>query len=88
MLPKGPGDQDVDVIKNEFFTIKGKAKTRQFLLNKVLDLYFGISYKLWCDIDNYVEDLNANSVSVCYPVIVCVPSELSCGLNLHRKKCL
>ena len=88
MLPKGPGDQDVDAIENEFFTIKGKAKTRQFLPNKVLELYLGISHKLRCDIENYVEDLNANCVSVCYPVIVSVPSELSCGLNLHRKKCL
>ena len=66
MLPKGPGDQDVDVIESEFFTFKGKAKTRQFLPNKVLDLYFGISHKLRCDIEHYVEELNTNITSVCY----------------------
>ena len=73
MLLKGPGDQDIDAIKNKFFTIKGKAKTRQFLPNKVLDLYLGISHTLRCSIDNYVEELRintmtgtSNSDSVCY----------------------
>ena len=87
MLPKGPGNQDVDAIESEFFTIKGKARTRQFLPNKVLDLYLGISHMLQCDIENYIEELNTNSVSVCYQVIICVPPKLSCGLNIHRKKC-
>ena len=82
LLPKGPGDQDMDVIENEFFTIKGKAKTRQFLPNKVLDLYLGISHKLRCEIDDYVEELRVNAdsnISVCYQleVIICVPSDLS-----------
>jgi hypothetical protein len=84
MLPKGPGDQDVDVIENEFFIIKGKAKTRQFLPNKVLDLYLGISHKLRCEIDDFIEGLQANliSVSVCYQVIISVPSELLCHVVL------
>lgn len=53
ILPKGSGDEDVDVIENEFFTIKGKAKTHQFLPNKVLDLYLGISHKLQCNRQSY-----------------------------------
>lgn len=70
MLPKGPDDQDVDAIENEFFTTKGKAKTRQFLPNKVLDLYLGISHKLRCEIDTYIEErVSSNPISVCYQVI-------------------
>ena len=46
MLPKGPGDEDADATENKFFTIKSKAKTCQFLPNKMLDLYLGISHKL------------------------------------------
>lgn len=70
MLPKGTGDQDVDAIESNFFTFKGKSKARQFLPNKVLDLYLGISHKLRCDIENYVEQLNTNSASVRYQVII------------------
>ena len=71
MLLKGSGDEDVDAIKNEFFTIKGKAKTHQFLPNKVLDLYLGISHKLWCNINNHIEELNTNPISelVCYQAL-------------------
>jgi hypothetical protein len=79
MLPKGLGDasEDVDAIESEFFTYKGKAKMRQFLPNKVLDLYLGISYAMRSEIDNHIEEselnlLNANSVSVCYHIFTCV----------------
>jgi hypothetical protein len=87
MLPKGPGDEDVNAIESEFFTFKGKAKTRQFLPNKVLDLYLGISYAMRSEIDIYIEERNTNPVSVCYQVFTCV------HLNSHeadssRKKCL
>ena len=37
LLPKDPGDEDVDAIESEFFTLKGKAKTCQYFPNKVLD---------------------------------------------------
>jgi len=46
MLPKGPSDEDLNTIEGEFYTFKGKAKTRQFLPSKVLDLYLGIGYAL------------------------------------------
>lgn len=62
MLPKGPGDEDLNAIENEFYTYKGKAKTRQFLPNKVLDLYLGIVFGLRSEIENYIED-NCNSES-------------------------
>ena len=68
MLPKGPGNEDVNAIESEFFTLKGKAKTRHYLPNKVLDLYLGISYMKRCEIDDYIEEYNTNSVSVCYQV--------------------
>ena len=64
MLPKGPGDEDVNAIENEFFTLKGKAKTRQFLPNKVLELYLGINYLMRSEIENYIEEHNNNCVSV------------------------
>lgn len=73
MLPKGHGDEDVNAIESEFFTFKGKAKTRQYLPNKVLDLYLGISYAKRSEIDNYIEEYNAvntDSVSVCYQILL------------------
>jgi hypothetical protein len=74
MLPKGPGDEDLDAIENEFFTIKGKAKTRQFLPNKVLDLYLGINYAMRSEIDNYIEEHSNDPVSVVsyYAIIVSI----------------
>ena len=65
-LPKGPGNEDVNAIESEFFILKGKAKTCHYLPNKVLDLYLGISYMKWCEIDDYIEEYNTNSVLVCY----------------------
>jgi hypothetical protein len=72
MLSKGPGDEDVDAIESEFFTIKGKAKTCQYLPNKVLDLYLGISYVKRNEIDNYIEECEIKTVLVCYKVFTCV----------------
>ena len=67
MLPKGSGDEDVNAIDSVFFTLKGKAKTRHFLPNKVLDLYLGISHSLRNEIENHIEELELNtSISVCY----------------------
>lgn len=68
MLPKD--EDDVGAIENEFFSIKGRGKLRQFLPNKVLDLYLGISYTLRCDIENYIEEFKtgSESISVCYHI--------------------
>jgi hypothetical protein len=88
MLPKGLGDEDVDAIESEFFTFKGKAKTRQYMPNKVLELYLGISHAKRTEIDNHIEEfksklsntleITTNSVSVSYQVFTCLcPSELS-----------
>lgn len=68
MLPKGPGDEDLNAIENEYYTIKGKAKTRTFLPNKVLELYLGIGYVLRSEIEDYIEEYNNNPVPVCYHV--------------------
>lgn len=90
MLPKGPGDEDVDAIESEFFTFKGKAKTCQYLPNKVLDLYLGISYAKRIKIDNYIEDSyniktvsdKSDQVSVCYKVFsVRTPMRLTMTLS-------
>jgi hypothetical protein len=72
MLPKGPGNEDVNAIESEFFTFKGKSKTRQYLPNKVLDIYLGISYVKRTEIDNYIEEHSSNiySVSVRYQVLL------------------
>jgi hypothetical protein len=67
LLPKGCEDEDMNAIENEFFTLKGKAKTRQFLPNKVLDLYLGISHLLRNEIENHIEESESN-VSVCYQI--------------------
>jgi hypothetical protein len=72
LLPKGFGDEDVNAIENEFFTLKGKAKTRQFLPNKVLDLYLGISHLLRNEIENHIEESENHgnlNVSVCYQIL-------------------
>jgi hypothetical protein len=69
MLPKGPGEEDVDAIESEFFTFKGKAKMHHFLPNKVLDLYLGISYAKRSEIDEYIEEhlgTDMTRTSVCY----------------------
>ena len=76
MLPKGPGDEDLNAIEGEFYTfqVKGKAKTRQFLPSKVLDLYLGIGYALRSKIENYIEENsdNTNSGLVCYQFSTCI----------------
>jgi hypothetical protein len=83
MLPKGPGDEDVNAIESEFFTFRGKSKTCHFLTNKVLELYLGISHSLRNEIESYIEDLaeelktTTNSLSVCYLIFICVDSEFS-----------
>jgi hypothetical protein len=61
LLPKGSGDEDVNAIGDEFFSLKGKAKTRQFLPTKVLDLYLGISHSLRNEIEDYIENLELNN---------------------------
>ena len=72
MLPKGDELEDVNAIESEFFTVKGKTKARQFLPNKVLDLYLGISHLLKNEIEDHIEseELKAaqasNSIPVCY----------------------
>lgn len=88
MLPKGPGNEDVNAIESEFFTFKGKSKTRQYLPNKVLDIYLGISYVKRTEIDNYIEEhsLNTYSVSVCYQVLLANSHEADSKSS--RKKCL
>ena len=63
LLPKGSGDEDVNAIENEFYTVKGKAKMRRFLPNKVLDLYLAISHLLRNEIEDHIEDLELNTVS-------------------------
>ena len=63
MLPKGSGDEDVNAIEAEFFTLKGKAKMRQFLPTKVLDLYLGISFPLRNEIEDHIEQSELNTVS-------------------------
>jgi hypothetical protein len=68
MLPKGFGDEDVNAIEAEFFTLKGKSKTCQFLSNKVLDLYLGISFPLRNQIENHIEESELNTVS--YQIII------------------
>lgn len=71
MLPKGPGNEDLNAIEGEFYTLKGKAKTRQFLTNKVLDLYLGIGYVLRSEIETYIEE--HKSGLVCYQIFtICV----------------
>jgi hypothetical protein len=71
MLPKGSGDGDMNAIENEFFTLKGKAKMRQFMPNKVLDLYLGISHSLRNEIENHIEESEINrSILVCYQVFI------------------
>ena len=76
MLPKGPGDEDVNAIESEFFTVRGKSKTRTFLPNKVLELYLTISHSLRNEIENYVEEFaeelktTTNSLSVCYLIFI------------------
>ena len=86
MLPKGPGDEDVNAIESEFFTFKGKAKTRQFLPNKVLDLYLGISYAMRTGIDDYIEERNTNSVSVCYEVFCVHPNSYEADSSDSSRK--
>lgn len=97
MLPKGHGDEDVDAIESEFFTFKGKAKTRQYMPNKVLELYLGISHAKRTEIDNHIEEfksklsntleITTNSVSVSYQVFTCLcPSELSWHWLFQKKK--
>ena len=71
LLPKGLGNEDVNAIESEFFTFKGKGKTCHYLPNKVLDLCLRISYTKQCEIDNHIEEYNANSISVCYQVFTC-----------------
>lgn len=39
-----------------------------FLLNKVLDLYLGISYAKQSEIEDHMEE-HTNSASVCYHII-------------------
>ena len=79
LLPKGPGDEDLNAIEAEFYTFKGKAKSRQFLPNKVLDLYLGISYALRSEIEDYIEEHRDDTSSglVCYRFYL-YPSKLSC----------
>jgi hypothetical protein len=72
MLLKGPGNENVDAIKSKVFTFKGKVKTCQYLLNKVLDLYLGISYAKQNEIDNYIEECKIKTVLVCYKFSTCV----------------
>ena len=86
MLPKGLGNEDVNAIESEFFTFKGKGKTCHYLLNKVLDLYLGISYTKRCEIDNHIEEYNANSILVCYQIFTCVHLK-SHEADSSRKKC-
>jgi len=72
LLPKGSGDEDLNAIETDFFTFKGKAKTRHFLPNKVLDLYLGISHLLRIEIENHIEELENNrdnNISVCYQIL-------------------
>jgi hypothetical protein len=73
MLPKGFGDEDVNAIEADFFTLKGKSKTRQFVSNKVLDLYLGISFPLRNEIEIHIEEteeseLNNKIISVSYQI--------------------
>jgi hypothetical protein len=69
LLPKGSGDEDANAIETEFFTLKGKAKTRQFLPNKVLELYLGISHSLRNEIEDHIEESeNHDIISVCYQI--------------------
>jgi hypothetical protein len=80
MLPKGPGDEDKNAIESEFYTIKGKAKTRQFLPNKVLDIYLGISYSMRCEIEDHIDNYITNKSGpspVCYQVYLLYPYKLS-----------
>lgn len=72
LLPKGPGDEDLNAIESEFYTYKGKAKTRQFLPNKVLDLYLGIGYGLRSEIEDYIEERNSNPGPVCSQFFTCI----------------
>ena len=66
IFPKGPGEEDVNAIENEFFTLRGKGKTCQFLDKKVLDLYLSITYSLRNDIENHIESEELKTISVCY----------------------
>ena len=69
LLLKGSGDEDVNAIISDFFTCKGNAKTCQFLPNKVLDLYLGISHSLRNEIENHIEESeNHDIISVCYQI--------------------
>lgn len=69
LLLKGSGDEDANTIETEFFTLKGKAKTRQFLPNKVLELYLGISHLLRNEIEDHIEESgNHDIISVCYQI--------------------
>jgi hypothetical protein len=69
LLPKGSGDEDANTIETEVFTLKGKAKTCQFLPNKVLELYLGISHSLRNEIEDHIEESgNHDIISVCYQI--------------------
>jgi hypothetical protein len=68
MLPKGPDDEDVNAIEGELFTLKGKAKARQFLPNKVLDLYLGISHLLKNEIEDHIDSEELKAASNSTPV--------------------
>lgn len=88
MLPKGPGDEDLNAIENEYYTIKGKAKTRTFLPNKVLELYLGIGYVLRSEIEDYIEEYNNNPVPVCYHVFTCLnPNTYFLGKKVYKLYC-
>jgi len=70
LLPKGPSNEDLNAIESDFYTFKGKSKTRHFSANKVLDLYLGIGYTLRSEIESHIEEQSTNSVLVSYQVFL------------------
>jgi len=59
LIPRGPGNEDIDAVAEMFFIRKGKAKIPQFQANKVLDLALELNYDLYCKIEIHLEDLNS-----------------------------
>ena len=57
LFPAGPGNEDVNAISSKFFLPKGKMKTLQFILNKVLELYMELVHDQYAKILAQLEEM-------------------------------
>jgi hypothetical protein len=58
LIPAGPGDEDINAISSKFFLPKGKMKTLQFSLKKVLELYLELAHDRYANIVAHLEDID------------------------------